>query len=196
MLMDSMSVRNEGFIEVLKSYPTEQVGELMQYHLANGGLSRYVKFRYFFEQILNERITDEEVNRLAQEFSEIMLTKLKDPSLLISDAIDFVKSYHKQHAMHVVSGSDQKELREICAAVGIDQFFITIGGSPTPKTQLVKDVLNQYGYSNQNCVLIGDSVNDFDAAQINGVRFFGYNNVKLKGLGEDYIEKFSAFDIR
>lgn len=69
VLMDSMPVRNKGFELVLKDYPEEQVQELMAFHLKNGGLSRYVKFRYFFEEIRKETISEDEVSIWASKFS-------------------------------------------------------------------------------------------------------------------------------
>ena len=50
--MDSNAVRDRGFKEVLNGYPENEVDALMTFHQDNGGLSRYVKFRYFFEVIL------------------------------------------------------------------------------------------------------------------------------------------------
>ena len=44
----------------------------MAFHQKNGGLSRYVKFRYFFEEVVGVDITEEEVNSWAMRFSEIM----------------------------------------------------------------------------------------------------------------------------
>ena len=73
VLMNSNAVRDLGFLEVLKAYPKEQVNQLMDFHQKNGGLSRYVKFRYFFEQIRNEEITDEAVTQWASKFSKIKL---------------------------------------------------------------------------------------------------------------------------
>ena len=39
-------------------------------------------------------------------------------------------------------------------------------------------------------LLIGDSINDYEAAKVNGISFFGYNNKMLIQKGA-YIEKFS-----
>ncbi len=68
VIMDSMPVRDKGFEIVLKNYPQEQVALLMEYHRNNGGLSRYNKFRYFFEEILKETITESEIKVFAEEF--------------------------------------------------------------------------------------------------------------------------------
>ena len=72
MLLNSNEVRDAGFIEVLQSFPKEQVAQLLDFHRANGGLSRYVKFRYFFEEIRNEKISDDALQDWANQFSIIM----------------------------------------------------------------------------------------------------------------------------
>lgn len=189
VIMDSMPIRDKGFIEVLKDFPEDQVAQLVAFHQKNGGLSRYVKFRHFYEDIRKEPITEERVNELAHEFSKIMLALLIDETLLISDSVDFIKASAEKYKMHIVSGSDGKELNHICKELGLDKYFLSIHGSPTPKTQLVNDLLQQHGYNTEDCVLIGDSMNDYDAAQKNGISFMGYNNTELSD--ENYISSFS-----
>jgi len=74
--------------------------------------------------------------------------------------------------------------------MGIDQYFVSIQGSPTPKIELVTGVLTQNAYSKENTVLVGDSLNDLDAALNNGINFIGYNNLELKNTGLQYIVNF------
>ncbi|TDQ09931.1 HAD family hydrolase [Pedobacter metabolipauper] len=190
VLMDSMPIRDKGFTEVLKQYPKEQVDELMAYHRANGGLSRYVKFRYFFENIRKEKISEDQVLTLANDFSGIMLQLLINQSLLINDSLEFVIKYHKEVPMHIVSGSDGNELRHICGQLKIDQYFVSISGSPTPKKILVKELLNKYKYAPEETILIGDAVNDYDAAVANEIQFAGYNNPSLLTFSNNYITLF------
>ncbi|GAB2642990.1 HAD family hydrolase [Emticicia sediminis] len=191
VIMDSMPIRGLGFKEVLKEYPPNQIEELMLFHEYNGGLSRYVKFRHFFEKIRGENVTEEQIIELSNKFSEIMLKLLLNEDLLISDSVDFIKTNYDKHEMHIVSGSDGDELRKICSNLNLSRFFKTINGSPTPKKLLVKDVLSLNGYMNDDVVLIGDSINDYEAAQTNMIDFCGYNNVLLKNLDCIYIEKFN-----
>jgi phosphoglycolate phosphatase-like HAD superfamily hydrolase len=179
VLMNSNAVRDKGFELVLADYPKDQVKQLMGFHQANGGLSRYVKFRYFFERIRGEEITNEEVQVWADKFSDIMLANLIDKSLLIQETNDFVKANYKNYNMHIVSGSDGNELRQICRGVEIDQYFKSIEGSPTPKKELVANRLKANEYNAEDCLLIGDSINDYDAAIINNLLFMAYNNQDL-----------------
>ena len=191
VIIESNSVREQGFREVLKQYPIEQVEELIDFHNVNGGWSRYVKFRYFFEEIRKEPITDEKVSELAVQFSAIMKVLLVNPELLIAETVAFIEDmYNSGKEMHIVSGSDVNELRGLCSALEIDHYFMSINGSPTPKNILVKEVIEPYQYLKENIVLIGDSINDYEAAKVNGISFFGYNNEMLIQKGA-YIEKFS-----
>jgi phosphoglycolate phosphatase-like HAD superfamily hydrolase len=192
VLMNSNPVRDKGFELVLADYPAEQVEALMKYHRRNGGLSRYVKFRYFFETVLGQPVTEEQVQALARSFSEIMLQSLLDPSLLIEESMNFIKRNHHKIDMHIVSGSDGKELNMICDHLGLAGFFKTISGSPTPKVELVKKIVGTANY--RNVVLIGDSINDFDAAAANHIEFLGYNNPALTGIGAGYINSFAVYD--
>jgi phosphoglycolate phosphatase-like HAD superfamily hydrolase len=190
VLMNSNSVRDLGFMKVLEDYPKHQVEALMTFHKQNGGLSRYVKFRHFFEQIRGESITEEAVQQLAKRFSVIMRELLFDKALLIDDSINFVRENHTKFKMHIVSGSDGTELNALCEFLGIHSHFISIHGSPTPKNQLVEQLLSNYKYSVSDCVLIGDSVNDLEAASVNDIAFFGYNNTSLNSMSKRYIDQF------
>ena len=191
VILNSMPVRKFGFQEIFKSFAPDQVEALIKYHEPNGGWSRYVKIRYFFEEILGQPISEEEVNQWAAKYSAIMRQSLTDPKNLIRETVDFIESVYQQLPLHIVSGSDGEELRFLCEQLGVAKYFQSIAGSPTPKTQLVKNVLMNNAESNY--ILIGDSVNDYDSAIANNVRFYGYNNPALKGMGAGYIDSFREF---
>lgn len=191
VIMDSMPIRNNGFELVLKEFPTKEVDLLMEFHQKNGGLSRYVKFRYFFENIRKEELSDEKLRQWAEKFSVVMKKELLAPELLIEDSLDFIKKNYQKYMMHIVSGSDQEELRFICKQLNISDHFISIHGSPTPKIELVRILLKEHNYNPMDVVLIGDSFNDYEAAEKNNIEFYGYNNHQLKKLSSSYVEMFS-----
>jgi HAD superfamily hydrolase (TIGR01549 family) len=185
VIMDSNAVRDRGFEEVLKDYPETEVDALMVFHRDNGGLSRYVKFRHFFEDIRGESITETEVKIWAEKFSKIMMQLLINPDLLIQETLGFIQTNAQKYKMHIVSGSDQTELRHICKALDIAKYFNSIHGSPTPKNDLVAALLQEHSYDLKTCLLIGDSKNDYDASKVNGIQFMGYGNEKIKA-NSDY----------
>ena len=191
VILDSMPMREYGFKKIFEKYSSELVEKLLEYHNKNGGLSRYVKIRYFYEKLLNENISDNEVNTIADDFSEIMRKKLIDKKYLISETINFIKNNYKNYNLHIVSGSDEKELRFLCKELNIDNYFISINGSPTHKNDLVKNVLSKYGYIKNQTILIGDSINDYIASKANEINFYGYNNIELKTISYFYVQNYN-----
>ena len=194
VILDSMTVRDWGFKDIFKDFSKEQVIKLLEYHHANGGLSRYVKIRYFYENILGKLISEERVLEYAEAFSVLMKQELTNTDNLIVDAVSFIRENSRKFSFHIVSGSDQAELRFLCKELGLESYFISIHGSPTPKNQLVKTLLEEYGYDNKSTCLIGDSINDFEAAEANDISFYGYNNEDLNETGAQYIDRLQNFN--
>tara|TARA_B110000003_G_scaffold182730_2_gene181811 strand:- start:3043 stop:3678 length:636 start_codon:yes stop_codon:yes gene_type:complete len=178
------------FRYVLQNHSKDEIEQLLDFHNMNGGLSRYVKFKYFYNNIINENLTDSKMNLLTNSFSEIRLKRLSNPKLLILDTLKFIKNNYDKYLMHIVSGSDGTELRSLCNNLEIAKYFNSIDGSPTPKNQLISELLKINNYNPDYCVLIGDSINDFQAAELNDIKFFGYNNSKIKNLGDRYLTQF------
>jgi phosphoglycolate phosphatase-like HAD superfamily hydrolase len=180
VILNSNVVRGKGFEEVLSGFPKEEVDKLLRFHRKNGGLSRYVKFRYFFEEIKGEEISEQKINDWASKFSDIMLSSLKDKSLLIPETNNFINENYQNYQMHIVSGSDQTELRELCKSLEIGHFFKSIHGSPTPKNDLVRMIIDEHNYDPRTGILIGDSINDYEAAKVNDLHFQAFGNQELE----------------
>ena len=195
VMLDSMPIRDYGFREIFKDFDKDIVDKLLEYHTLNGGLSRYVKIRYFYNILLKEDVSDEKVQELANRFSTIMKAELTNKKYLIDETVDFIEKNYKNYNFHIVSGSDEKELNYLCKELEISKYFKTIEGSPTPKNDLVKNILEKYDYNSKECILIGDSINDYEAANINGMTFYGYNNKDLKEF-DRYIEDFNSLSLQ
>ena len=191
VLIDSAVIREKGFVEVLGHFPQNQVKELLDFHRRNGGLSRYVKFRYFFENIRKEEVAEEKLLHFAESFSRIMRKELTSRKYLIADYLAILQREYRNFEMHLISGSDGDELRYLADQLSIKGFFHSIVGSPTPKTELLRILMTQHDYFPSQTVYIGDSLNDFEAADANGISFFGYNNQDLRPFGQAYINSFS-----
>ena len=190
VIINSNDIREEGFRKVLSQYPNDKVEDLLMFHRFNGGLSRYVKFKYFYSEILNESYEDSDIVNLSREFSDIMKKKLVNRELLIEKTISFIKEMHSLgKIMYIVSGSDELELNQLCYDLGISEYFREIKGSPKAKIRLVREVMDSRTQRVESYCLIGDSINDLEAAEVNGIVFFGYNNVALKSKG-NYIDSF------
>lgn len=193
VILDSMPIRDYGFREIFKLYPTNLVDELIVYHRNNGGLSRFNKIQHFYNDILNMKISESKVQEYADRFSNIMREQLTNPQYLIEESVKFIKLSYKHYNFHIVSGSEHSELNFLCNKLSIKNYFRSIDGSPTHKNLLIKNLMEEEGYENKETILIGDSMNDFEAAKKNEIKFYGYNNLSLMGISDNYILDFSKF---
>jgi phosphoglycolate phosphatase-like HAD superfamily hydrolase len=189
VILDSMSVRDYGFVEIFKAFKPKDVEALLEFHKKNGGWSRYVKIEHFFKNIVKIEYTQDDIQDYANRFSKIMLSKLTDKSNIIEDAYLYIKNNYLKKKFHIVSGSDGVELNFLCKELGLDDYFISIHGSPTAKKTLIKNLLSKHNYNTNDTCIIGDSINDYEAGIDNGISFFGYNNDSL--INKDkYIHSF------
>jgi len=175
VLVESNEVRFEGFRALFHGYPADEVEKLIQFAKANGGLSRYEKIRYFFKAILNKQISDDAVQAMARQYSELVKQKVigAEP---VKGSLEFLSNHKNNYDFAVVSGADQEELRNVCKAREIDHFFLEILGSPASKESNIALLLSKMGWGRKSCLFIGDSINDFDAARAHGIDFIGRNS--------------------
>ena len=191
VLIDSSEIRIFAFREILKDYSLDKVNKLINFHKKNDGLSRYVKIDYFFSDIINQSLDNKKRDSLLKEFGKICAKRLDNNKLLIKETLKFITTNYSQKNFHIASGSDNEELNRLCISLGIKNFFNSVNGSPEPKKEIVKRIISKNDYNNNETCLIGDSMNDFEAALDNGIQFFGYNNLELKSIKESkYIDKF------
>ena len=187
VIINSDETRELGFVRCLTDYPAEQVQLLLDFHRANGGLSRFVKFRYFFEEIRKEILTERALLNLCRDFSVIMRQTLPRRELLFESALkQLVRNTEIDRVQFIASGSAQDELRFLCREQGIEQHFAGIFGSPTPKNEIVASILRDNPNLESWC-LIGDSINDFEAAKGNNIDFFGVRDQRLSHLSLKYL---------
>jgi len=191
VIFDSMKIKSEGFQSLFVGYDNKILSEIEAYHYTHGGVSRFDKIRYFHEVLLEQAISDEEIIQLADKFANIIEKKLFDKNNLILDSITFIKKHYQDYNFHIVSGAEHNELNHICEVFDLKPYFISINGSPTKKDILVNKVLDAHQYKNEETILIGDAMTDYNAALKNNIGFYGYNNMSLKKF--NYIETFRTF---
>ena len=175
VLVDSNPIRINGFKELFKGFPKEQVEVLSAFAEVNGGLSRYEKIKYFFNSVRKETILWQEVERYAQKYSDIVKNDVIEAEE-IEGAVDFLRLFAGRYTYSIVSGSEQEELRDICRQRGIYGFFKEILGSPSGKEKNLEDLIRRNNWEPGTCVFVGDSINDHKAAIAVGIPFIGRNS--------------------
>lgn len=192
VILDSLKVKDYGFFTIAQTVAPQVADQFLAYHQLNGGLSRFLKFRYLYETLLGQEVSEARVAELSAQFSDIMVASLTDPKNLIAETVQYIKKFYTKQRFHVVSGTEQNELRFLAGELKLTDFFVSIEGSPVHKNDLVCGILDRYGYKKNETCLIGDSINDEEAAKVNGITFLAFNNENLRS-GRHYIETFETY---
>ena len=170
VILDSNKIKTDAFRETLHKYSTKHVNKLINYHKKNGGISRKIKFEYFFKKILkvdNNLI----INHSLKLFESIALKKLINAKY-IKGVKKFIKALNKNNIkIFIVSGAIQKELRRIFFLKKYDQQFELILGTPKTKDEHVKNIIKKYSLNVKKGIFFGDSKIDYLVAKKYKIEF-------------------------
>ncbi len=173
VILDSVDVKTRAFAKLFSQHGPEIEAAVVEYHLKNGGVSRFEKFRYYYEHILKRSITDYEIEELGKAFSSLVVEEVI-ASPFIDGALESLEQLkEKAVPIYLVSGTPEPEMIEIAGKKGIADFFVEIHGSPQKKWDAVADLLARKGYDSSRCIFLGDAMSDYEAAKRNGMHFIG-----------------------
>ena len=108
VILNSNQIKTNAFYKLALNFGEFQAQKLVNYHLENGGISRYEKIKFFQKNILKN--TNNSLYReLVDNYGSIVKEELLKAE--ISKGVFKIKQFFPNSKIAVVSGSDQNELR-------------------------------------------------------------------------------------
>ncbi|UTA78630.1 HAD family hydrolase [Halomonas sp. XH26] len=172
VVLDSNKVKTEAFYQTILPYGEAVAQAMVDYHVTNGGVSRYKKFAHFLEQIIPVHSSQQQVpdlEALLQAYANHVREGLLNCA--IAPGIELLRQKTPNSRWLIVSGGDQTELRDVFAQRGIAEWFDGgIFGSPDTKDEILA---REQAASNilQPALFLGDSKYDYQAASAAGLDF-------------------------
>jgi len=196
VILDSLDCKTEAFYQMYLPHGEDIANKVKQYHILNGGVSRFEKFKTWHKQYLNVELSAKEIQDLANQFSDLVMENVIN-SKPIPGAIEFIKRYSKDFNFFIISGTPDDEIKKICEAIGIASQFKEILGSPKNKKTWCNELKTKYDeLKNENTIFLGDALSDFEAAQDNNfffaLRSAEYNESIFSDIQVDV--KFQSFN--
>ena len=165
VILDSNWLKTDAIIHVLEAEPKDCIDNMITYHKANGGISRYKKFRHYFKEINPNKDWELKAELLISNFARIVKKRMLKCDY-IPGVLDFINDVKKRGLpLFIVSGSDEEELIELFNKRYINSIFSAIYGSPSNKIENMKKVKTQVGALKKG-IFFGDSMVDMEAAQL------------------------------
>ena len=169
VLLDSNSVKTEAFYETALKYGRDKAEAFVKYHQDRGGISRFEKFKYFFEIILGMKGFEEDLALALEEFGVRVKAKLMECQET-KGLREFLGRLPKDSCKIVISGGEQSELREVFQKRKLVKYFDNIFGSPDDKLTILKRETESNKFK-VPAIFIGDTQYDYECAQNAKVNF-------------------------
>ena len=170
VILDSNNVKTIAFKNISKRFGEGKSLALVNYHIKNGGVSRFVKIKWFVENVLKNK-NEDLIRNLVEEYGNEVSKSLESCSFR-TDLFELKKKL-KNTQWSIASGGKQDEIINLLEKKLLLEIFDNgIYGSPTPKMEIVKKtIFNAERNMKNKFVLIGDSYYDYKCAKENGIKF-------------------------
>ncbi|SHO45831.1 haloacid dehalogenase superfamily, subfamily IA, variant 1 with third motif having Dx(3-4)D or Dx(3-4)E [Desulfopila aestuarii DSM 18488] len=172
VLIDSNFIKNEAFRVLFQPYGDHVVSEVIAHHQQHGGISRVEKIRYAFEKIMRRSLTEDMLQQLATQYSQLVAEKVT-AAPWIAGAKSFLDEIQGRVPLFVISGTPQEELQTIIRQRNMAHYFLAVMGSPVHKPDHIKVLQQRYNFNLQNCLFIGDAHTDHQTALTCNIPFIG-----------------------
>ena len=170
VICDSVHIKTDAFYDMYLPYGEDIANRVKAYHLENGGVSRFEKFKYFEKNFLHKEITEERLLVLSNQFSKIVMQKIiKLP--IVENIYSFLEKEYQNYNCFIVSATPHEEINLIAKEKHIDRYFKEICGSPKNKVTWVQELLKIYNLQEKETLFIGDAQTDIDAAKATHLHF-------------------------
>ncbi|MDB9536237.1 HAD hydrolase-like protein [Dolichospermum planctonicum CS-1226] len=179
VVLNSNKVKTQAFYNSALDYGEQAAQSLVEYHVKNGGISRYKKFHLFLNELIPKGAKGASLEELLKLYAEEVRRGLM--TCEVGEGLSELRQQTSHCKWLIVSGGDQNELRDIFNQRGLDNFFDGgIFGSPDSKDIILKRELAN-GNIQAPAVFFGDSKYDYQAADSVGLDFIflsGWTEVK------------------
>lgn len=161
VVLNSNKVKTEAFFKAALPYGEAAAQQLVDYHVARGGISRYKKFEWFIENVVAGQAGPNLEQLLAAYAAEVRHGLL---TCDIAEGLAELKAKTPQANWLIVSGGDQQELRDVFAERDLARLFDGgIFGSPDSKDTILARELAADNIK-LPALFLGDSKYDYQAA--------------------------------
>lgn len=171
VLCESVSIKTDAFYELYLPYGEKIAQKVKKHHIANGGMSRYDKFKYYEKTFLyKSTISEVKLKTLSEHFSKLVKQKVIHAPF-VEGAVDFLKNNANDYQCFIVSATPMEEMIEIAKSKQIAHYFQDIFGSPKTKIEWGEYIINKYNINVEETLFIGDAQSDYKAAKFHGMHF-------------------------
>lgn len=172
VLVESLDIKGQAFAELYQPYGEDVVRQVMAFHQAHGGVSRYDKIRHFEHVFLGLSTIEDEIHEKAEVFARLV----EDAVVAcpeVNGATELLRLLSGQLPCFIASATPEAELRRIVDRRGWLDYFSGVFGTPDTKKEILRNILHSTRKTANECLMVGDAIADYEAASQSGLQFVG-----------------------
>lgn len=173
-LMQSNHVKAQAFVDVVLHYSSgnsDAVEMVQSIKRQNPHFDRYSIFN-----ALEQRFPDLKAATLAQAYGQQCEDIILKVTEVCGALVLLQKIKEKGYASIINSATPKKALERIVSQLTIKSYIASIYGAPKTKTENLQDAMLLYKLNSSQVLVIGDGLNDQEAAANTGCSFYGITN--------------------
>jgi|TARA_B110000459_G_C16622579_1_gene502713 HAD superfamily hydrolase (TIGR01549 family) len=175
VILDSVNIKTEAFYKLFEQYGSKIANQVVDYHIINGGMSRFKKFEYYGKYLIKYNFNKNELKSLSDKFDQLINEKISKANFIVG-AEEFLIRYNNIYNFFISTGTPQENINEIIKIRNLSYLFKKVYGTPKSKEKHIKEILLNSNDSKCEYLFVGDSKNDYDAAHKMGILFIGVGN--------------------
>ncbi|MDH4027442.1 MAG: HAD-IA family hydrolase [Nitrospirota bacterium] len=169
VILESVNVKTKAFSTLFSDHPEHQQ-TIVDFHLKNGGMSRFDKFRIIYKDILKKPLSEDHFSYLCNRFEELVFNEVLKCDFVYG-ALEFLEQYKERLLLFVASATPHDEINRIVDTMGLRKYFKAVYGSPLPKNEAIEKIVSDFHLNKEDLFFVGDALNDMQAAQKANVNF-------------------------
>jgi HAD superfamily hydrolase (TIGR01549 family) len=172
VLAESVALKEDAFRALFAPFGEEVGVGAVAINREMGAVSRVLKIDRIHRELLDNKLPPDELADWAARFEALVEAAVVGCDE-VPGAAALLDGLAGRVRMFVISGTPEDEMRRIVEARGWSRFFVSVHGSPRLKPEIVSGLLAEHGLAPDECLFVGDTFTDRDAALANGVPFVG-----------------------
>jgi len=185
VLAESVSAKTEAFREMYIKHGIEIADKVVEFHINNGGVSRFEKFKHWEKEFFDRDLSEEQIQSKAEEFSSLVLSKVID-SDEVGGSVAFLEKYAETLRFWIITGTPTNEIAIITNKRIIEDYFVGIHGSPQNKKYWTEYIIGKYHLNRKETLFLGDATTDLEAAKHSRLYFALRDNDENKEIFKKY----------
>ena len=170
VIKESVDIKTKIFKNLFKPFGKEIERLVINHHLQNAGISRFVKIPFYFLEYIGRKIKKKEEEEFLKKFHDQSIS-----AVINSEWVPGVENLLRQNPYKqifvLVTGTPEKDIIIMLKKLKLFDSFEAIYGAPKEKSEAVKDFLKKYKDMKYKALFIGDAMTDYIAAKDNNIEF-------------------------